>query len=300
MSETTRQPTLDVRNVSKSFDLPGGGLFRRNSFQALSDVSFSLQRGEAFGLVGESGSGKSTIGRIILQLLRADAGEIVFEGEPLGKADPAKMKLVRRRMQAIFQDPYAALNPRMRVGTFIAEPLRVHGIGSRSERDDKVAALLREVGLDPAVRDRFPHEFSGGQRQRICIARALALQPSLIVADEPVTALDVSIQAQIINLMQDMQDSHGLAYVFIAHDLNIVRHMCRRAAVMFRGRIVEMGSVESIFGNPQHPYTRTLIAALPTVGTGRRAEGTPQAGSIPAPAADAQLVPCGPNHFVLK
>jgi peptide/nickel transport system ATP-binding protein/oligopeptide transport system ATP-binding protein len=254
---------VDVRHLSKHF-APRPGLFARGTIvKAVDDVSLSIEEGETFGLVGESGSGKTTTGRCILRLIEPTSGEVWFRGERLLSLGRSAMREMRRHMQIVFQDPYASLNPRMRVREIVAEPLVIHSIGSRVERRTRVDELLRLVGLDPGHRDRFPHEFSGGQRQRIGLARALALNPSFIIADEPVSALDVSVQAQVINLLMELQARLRLTYLFIAHDLRLVRHICSRTAVMYRGRIVEMGDTGAIFAGPRHPYTQALLSAVP-------------------------------------
>jgi ABC-type oligopeptide transport system ATPase subunit len=227
------------------------------------DVSFTVNEGETFALVGESGSGKSTTGRCMLRLIEPTSGEVMFRGENVLGFSNARMRTARRDMQMVFQDPYSSLNPRMRASTIVEEPLAIHGIGTKTERRERVAELFRLVGLDPDHLDRYPHEFSGGQRQRIGLARALALRPSFIIADEPVSALDVSIQAQVINLLMDLQQQLKLTYLFIAHDLRLVRHISGRTAVMYLGRIVEMGATAAIFANPQHAYTRALLSAVP-------------------------------------
>ncbi|WP_137176466.1 ABC transporter ATP-binding protein [Roseomonas sp. AR75] len=258
------EPLLRVEDLRRTYrgraGLFGGGLVTR----AVNGVSFDVMPGETLGLVGESGSGKSTTGRLVMGLEEPDDGRVVFDGTDLTALSSARRKPFRRRMQIVFQDPYAALNPRMRVGDFVAEPLVVHGIaGSAAERREAVAGLFRTVGLDPAFMQRFPHEFSGGQRQRIGIARAIALRPQFLVADEPITALDVSIQAQIVNLFQDLQESMGLALLFIAHDLSMVRYLCTRVAVMLKGRIVETGPTAAVFQDARHPYTQALLSAVP-------------------------------------
>ena len=256
-------PLLDVRHLSKHFSRRAGLFGPVSIVKAVDDVSLAIEEGETFGLVGESGSGKTTTGRCILRLLEPTAGEVWFRGSNLLTLSRAAMREMRRHMQIVFQDPYASLNPRMRVRDIVAEPLVIHGIGTRSGRRERVAELLRLVGLDPAHEDRYPHEFSGGQRQRIGLARALALSPSFIIADEPVSALDVSIQAQVVNLLMELQAKLRLTYLFIAHDLRLVRHICSRTAVMYRGRIVEVGDTRAIFASPQHPYTRALLSAVP-------------------------------------
>jgi oligopeptide transport system ATP-binding protein len=263
-------PLVEVRHLVKHFDT-GSGLFRPGRpVRAVDDVSFDIEQGETFGLVGESGSGKSTTGRCMLRLIEPTSGAVRFRGEDVLSFNRARLRTVRRDMQMVFQDPYSSLNPRMRIRDIVQEPLIIHRIGSRSERREQVGELLRLVGLEPAHLERYPHEFSGGQRQRIGLARALALRPSFIIADEPVSALDVSIQAQIINLLLDLQEQLHLTYLLIAHDLRLVRHICSRTAVMYRGRIVESGNTASIFANPQHPYTRALLSAIPEINPDAR------------------------------
>ena len=254
-----------MRDLTKEFTR-SRSLFRRvPSVRALNGVSFDIREGETFGLVGESGSGKTTTGRCILRLVEPTSGEVTFRGEDVLRFSRTQMRHARRDMQIVFQDPYSSLNPRMRVGSIVEEPLIIHGRGSRADRHARVRELFELVGLDASQLSRYPHEFSGGQRQRIGIARAIALNPSFIVADEPVSALDVSVQAQIINLLMDLQQRLKLTYLFIAHDLRVVRHICARAAILYRGRIVEIGETEAIFRAPAHPYTRALLSAIPTV-----------------------------------
>ena len=259
-------PLLQVCDLVKHFPVVGESLFARamGMVRAVDGVSFSIASGQTLGLVGESGCGKTTLGRCVLQLEQPTAGEVIFEGRTLTGLTETALRPIRRKMQVIFQDPYSALNPRMTVGQIIAEPLKVHGLVSdRQERRQRVVALLADVGLLPMLASRYPHELSGGQRQRIGIARALAMNPSLIVCDEPVSALDVSIQAQIINLLAILQERLGLTYLFIAHDLSVVRHISDRVAVMYLGKIVEMTDRQRLYDNPLHPYTRALLSAVP-------------------------------------
>ena len=258
-------PLLDVRRLVKHFTRKQGVFARPSLVRAVDDVSFTIDEGEMFGLVGESGSGKSTTGRCILRLTEPTSGDVLFRGEHVLAFSSTRMRQARRDMQIVFQDPYSSLNPRMRVGRIVEEPLIIHGLGSRSERRTRAAELFDLVGLEPDHLHRYPHEFSGGQRQRIGIARALALNPALIVADEAVSALDVSIQAQVVTLLLDLQRRLKLTYLFIAHDLRLVEHICSRVAVMYLGKIVEMGETRALFEKPTHPYTRALLSAIPTL-----------------------------------
>ena len=267
---------LEVKNLKMYFPVGSGFLSRKpvGYVKAVDDVSFTVKRGETLGLVGESGCGKTTTGRCILQLYKPTAGQVVFDGQDLTSMNTKTMRGMRREMQVIFQDPYSSLNPRMTAGNIIGEPLIVHGlVANKTEYRDKVADLLTNVGLNPYMADRFPHEFSGGQRQRIGVARALSVSPKFIVADEPVSALDVSIQAQIINLLEDLQEQFNLTYLFIAHDLSVVRHISDRVGVMYLGHMVEMAERNEIYVNPIHPYTKALLSAVP----------------IPDPVLDAQM-----------
>jgi ABC-type oligopeptide transport system ATPase subunit len=257
-------PLVEVRDLHKHFPV-GGGLFGRPRawVRAVDGVSLTIRAGETLGLVGESGSGKSTLGRLMLRLIEPTSGEVRFAGRSLLDLPAGELRALRREMQIVFQDPYGSLNPRMRVGTIVGEGLAIHDIGTRAERRDRVAELLELVGLPPEAARRHPHEFSGGQRQRIGIARALAVRPRFVVADEAVSALDVSIQAQILNLLQDLQQKLGLTLLFIAHDLRIIEHLSDRVAVMYQGKIVELATRDDIYRKPQHPYTRALLSAIP-------------------------------------
>jgi oligopeptide/dipeptide ABC transporter ATP-binding protein len=272
---------IEVSNLTKHFPtgagLLGGG---RDVVRAVDDVSFTIRRGETFGLVGESGCGKSTTGRAILRLIEPTSGGVRFDGRDLLSLSSIELRRLRREMQIIFQDPYSSLNPRMKVGEIVEEPLVVHRVGNRRERADRVGNLLRLVGLEPEHAGRYPHEFSGGQRQRIGIARALALNPKFIVCDEPVSALDVSVQAQIVNLLQDLQERLGLTYLFISHGLSVVEHISTRVGIMYLGKLVEVASSEEIFRNPLHPYTRALLSAIPIPDPELRRERLPLKGDI--------------------
>nr|HID12873.1 dipeptide ABC transporter ATP-binding protein [Anaerolineae bacterium] len=260
-----REPLVQVRHLKKYFPITRGTIIQRHigDIKAVDDVSFEIYKGETLGLVGETGCGKTTVGRTMLRLYEPTDGQIIFEGVDLAALRREEMRRIRRRMQMIFQDPYASLNPRMTVGSIIAEPLEVHGVAHGREKRERVQELLRLVGLNPYFVNRYPHEFSGGQRQRIGIARALALNPDLIVCDEPISSLDVSIQAQVVNLLEDLQDRLGLTYLFIAHDLSMVRHISDRMAVMYLGKIVELADRDEIYLNPLHPYTQALMSAVP-------------------------------------
>jgi oligopeptide transport system ATP-binding protein len=316
---------LEVSNLKKHFPISSGIVFQRQvgAVRAVDGISFNVIRGETLGLVGESGCGKSTTGRTILQLYRPTEGSVKFEGQELSTMTGNDLRQMRRRMQIIFQDPFASLNPRMTVGSIVSEPLQIHNIyANKKERQQYVEQLMEKVGLNPYFINRYPHEFSGGQRQRIGIARALALQPSFIVADEPISALDVSIQAQVVNLMEELQEELNLTYLFIAHDLSMVRHICDRVAVMYLGKIVELGPVNEVYNNAQHPYTQALLSAVPVPDP--VVEDSRQriiiAGDLPNPAnpptgcnfntrcpvafdlcyqePDPTLIEVRPNHFV--
>jgi oligopeptide transport system ATP-binding protein len=256
---------VEVSHLVKRF-ARDAGLFRAGtSIAAVDDVSFRIEEGETFGLVGESGSGKTTTGRCLLRLIEPTSGEVRFRNEDVLGFSPRRLREARREMQIVFQDPYSSLNPRMTARAIVEEPLIIHKLGPRAERQARVAELFRLVGLSPSQLDQQPHEFSGGQRQRIGLARALALNPSFVILDEPVSALDVSVQAQVVNLLMDLQQRLRLTYLFIAHDLRLVEHVCNRVAVMFLGKIVEMGPTASLFAAPQHPYTKALLSAIPVI-----------------------------------
>ncbi len=328
-----RDVLVRVRGLKKHFPITTGIIFQREvgAVKAVDDVSFDIYRGETLGLVGESGCGKSTTGRTILQLYRPTAGTVEFKDadesgtevyKDLASMKGEELRRMRRRMQMIFQDPYASLNPRMSVGRIVGEPLRIHNIMGKKEQEDYVAHLLEKVGLNPYYVNRYPHEFSGGQRQRIGVARALALEPSFIVADEPISALDVSIQAQVVNLLEDLQKELNLTYLFIAHDLSMVRHICDRVAVMYLGKIVELAPSNELYDNPLHPYTQALLSAVPIADPKKekKRQRIILAGDVPSPAnpprgcnfntrcpvrfdlcyrdPDPQLVEVTPGHWV--
>ncbi len=287
VSTNGQQPLLDVRNLVMHFPLTQGIIFQKKvgAVQAVDGVSLSVKKGETLGLVGESGCGKSTTGRAILQLYKPTAGEVFFNGRDLTKLNGGDMRKMRRHLQMIFQDPYASLNPRMTVGSIVSEPMQIHNLVPKNQRNQRVQELLQTVGLNPYFANRYPHEFSGGQRQRIGIARALAADPDFIVCDEPVSALDVSIQAQIVNLLEDLQNEFGLTYLFIAHDLSVVRHISDRVAVMYLGKIVELADRNSLYDDPLHPYTKALLSAVPIPDPviERKRERIILTGDVPSP-----------------
>ena len=279
-----RGPLLQVNNLRKFFPIHGGLLQREvNNVKAVNDVSFNINSGEVVGLVGESGSGKTTVGRTILRLEKATSGTVQFDGKNVITLGTSEMRNHRKRMQMIFQDPYASLNPREKVRAVLIHPLKLHKIGDPSEYEDRASTLLEKVGLSSEHLDRFPHEFSGGQRQRIGIARALAVEPEFIVADEPVSALDVSIQAQVINLLEDLIENLDLTMLFIAHDLGVVEHICDRVIVMYLGKVVEIASTADLYENANHPYTKALLSAVPVHTPGKRQNRIILKGDIPSP-----------------
>jgi oligopeptide/dipeptide ABC transporter ATP-binding protein len=282
------EPLVQVRDLTKHFPITRGILIQRKigSVRAVDGVSFEVKRGETLGIVGETGCGKSTTARLVMRLLDATSGEVRFDGRDITPLKGAPLKAVRREMQMIFQDPYSSLNPRKTVGSIIAEPFVIHGLHrDKGQRRNAVQELMERVGLNPEHYNRYPHEFSGGQRQRIGVARAIALRPKLLIADEPVSALDVSIQAQVLNLLRELQREFGLTLVFIAHDLSVVRHMCDRVAVMYLGKIVEIGPSDELYGFPRHPYTGALLAAVPVADpAGHGRERRLLSGDVPSPA----------------
>ncbi len=286
-------PLVDVRHLVKEFHRPG--FFGRGpAVRAVDDVTFTISAGETLGLVGESGSGKTTTGRCLLRLIEPTSGEVHLQGQNFLALSSKELRAARRYAQIVFQDPYSSLNPRMRVGDIVAEPLVIHRLGSRAERDARTRELLALVGMDPSVVRQYPREFSGGQRQRIGLARALALNPAFLVADEPVSALDVSVQAQVINLFIDLRERLGLTLLFIAHDLRVVRHLCDRVAVMYRGRIVEIARTSALFDEPVHTYTRALLSAIPRLTPGQRLERIPFDTTTYRPLALREVAP---DHF---
>jgi oligopeptide/dipeptide ABC transporter ATP-binding protein len=278
-------PLLDVRHLRQEFSAERRFAGTAQTIKAVDDVSLTIRAGEVVGLVGESGSGKTTLGRAILRLIEPSSGNVFFDGVDITRLPARAMRALRKDMQIVFQDPYASLNPRMSVGDILAQALNLHGIAPGAEREPRVVELLQRVGLSPAQMRRYPHEFSGGQRQRIAIARALAVRPRFLVADEPVSALDVSIQAQVLNLLQDLQQELGLALLFIAHDLGVVEYLSDRVIVLYLGRIMEVAPARDLYANPRHPYTQALLAAIPQPDPARRGRPAPLHGDQPSPLA---------------
>jgi oligopeptide transport system ATP-binding protein len=278
------QELLRVKNLKKHFPIKGGVLLRTRGYvYAVDGVSFYLKKGETLGIVGESGCGKSTAARALMRLVEPTAGEITFMGQDICMLNPRQLRQLRKEIQMIFQDPYASLNPRMTAGQIVGDPIDIHRLAQGKEKNERIAFLLESVGLKPGQTHRYPHQFSGGQRQRLGIARALATEPKLIIGDEPVSALDVSVQAQIINLLDDLQEKFGLSYIIISHDLAVVEHICDRIAVMYLGRIVEQAAYRDLYTNPLHPYTEALLSAVPTIDPDARKKKIVLAGDVPSP-----------------
>ncbi|MBL6989273.1 MAG: dipeptide ABC transporter ATP-binding protein [Bacteriovoracaceae bacterium] len=275
---------LKAQNICKYFPLKKGLLNRHVAdIKAVDDVSFEVQKGDILGVVGESGCGKSTLGRTIIRLYPPTSGKVMFDGEDFTSLTGEQLRAKRKQIQMIFQDPYASLDPRRTVGHILAQPFKIHKMGNKQEIKDRVMELLKTTGLDPVYVNRYPHEFSGGQRQRIAIARSIALNPGLIIADEPVSALDASIQAQILNLLKDLGEKMGLTYIFISHDLTVVEYLCNKIAVMYLGKIVEIGPRDELFTNPKHPYTQALMESIPKIGQGKKTKRVFLTGEVPSP-----------------
>ncbi len=283
MDSVVNGPILSLRDVKKTFSVKASFFSKGGVVHAVDGVSFDLDHGESFGLVGESGCGKTTLGRVAIRLLKPEGGHVLFNGADITKLREKDIRPMRKKMQVIFQDPYSSLNPRMRVESIVGEGLLVHDLVGRGGLRDAVSDVLQRVGLNPDAMSKYPHEFSGGQRQRISIARAIALRPDLIVADEPLSAMDVSIQAQILNLLMEIREDMGVSYLFISHDLRVVNHLCPRIAVMYLGKIVEIGERARVFQDPRHPYTQALISAIPTTVPGKKGKKIVLSGDLPSP-----------------
>lgn len=281
-------PLLELKDLVKDYRASSGFFAKADTLRAVDHVSLSIERGESLGLVGESGSGKTTLGRCILRLIEPTSGNVVFDGTDVLSLDPKTLRALRRRMQIVFQDPYGSLNPRMTVGAAVREPIIVHRLASKRDANVRVAELFDEVGLDPSHMDRYPHELSGGQRQRVGIARALSLKPEFIVLDEPVSALDVSVQAQVLNLLADLREGRGLTYLFIAHDLAVVRHVADRVAVMYLGKLMEVAATADTYAEPMHPYTTSLLSAIPQPDPDAQSERIVLSGDMPSARLRAQ------------